>query len=389
MQLRNSRFFSSDEGIDSTDFYEGLLVPAWGVWKDSLSQEDREHCLNPFYYVFGSNEARYDFQTRDPIPVYNQFSLIFDDMTPNLAVGGSYGLYSGQTPMHDLHVISADKDHYQMGLLLPETSLCTIRPWIGFFTRHIPEFQDHLQEKYKVHKREARLVKDIRALKDTLNELELSVGANASDLTSFIGAVLAAREAERRSKMMKQSLDTTAPPRPRLSAIVTPFEDQEEREKRDREIARGTKTLPPCMESLAEFSETLYQFSGESSTPVHLRKARDSSVIASPLLGQNVMAIGSGRSPITKTRVRVTRTESTEQSSLHSRWSGSPGPVSGHISLLPNKILIKDRSMSLEEEEEGGVREGEMKKEEGGDKEGKEREEEEEVEEVEEETTDL
>ena len=379
MQLKNSRFYSHDEGVDSTHFYEGLLVPAWGVWRDSLSPEDREQCLNPFYYVFGSNEARCDFETHNPLPVYNQFSLIFDDMTPNLAVGGSYGLYGGQTPMHDLHVISADKDHYQMGLLLPETSSCSIHPWVGFFSQYIPEFQDHLREKCKVREREARLVKDVRALKDALNELELSVGTTASDLTSFIGAVLAAREAERRSKITSPSTDTNASSRTRLSAIVTPFEDEEEKEKRDREIARGSKTLPPHMESLAEFTETLYRFSGESSTPKQLRKAGDPSVTASPLLGQNLLPTGSGRSPITKTRVRVTRTESTEQSGLHSRWSGSPGPAAGHIPLLANKILIKDRSMSLEEEEEEGREKGK----EGGEGEG-----EGEVH-VEEETTDL
>ena len=352
LQLRNSRFFASDEGVDSIDPYEGLLVSAWGLWRDSLSQEEREHSLNPFYYIFGSSEARYDYQTSDPLPMYNQFGSIFDDTTPNITVGGSYGLYDRQSPVQDLHVTSSEKDHYQMGLLLPETSSCSLRPWLGFFLRYIPDFQTNLQQQQKVREREAMLVKDVRRLKDALNELELSIGSMASDLTSFIGAVLAARELEKRKKLSLCTEGST-PPRSRLSDIVAPFEDPAEKEKRNTEIARPSKTLPSHTKSLVEFTETLYSYSGEKDTPTYLRnKDQLGTSVSSPLFRQSLTPTGSGRSPITKTRLRVTRTESTEQSGLSSRWGGSPGPAPGHIPLLPNKILIK-HSSSLEEEGEG------------------------------------
>ena len=342
---RNSRFFGSDEGVDDIIAnYEGPLVSAWRAnWRDTLSKDDREHCLNPLYYVFGSSEALYDFTTSNPLPMYNQISSIFNDTTPNLVVGGSYGLYDRDSPMQDLYVPPLDKyQHYQLGLLLPETSACTIRPWLGFFTQYIPEFQDHLLEHRRVQEREAELVKDVRRLKDALNELELSVGTATSDLTSFIGAILAAREQERHTRMTSLSPDYNPAPRPRFSAVVVPCDDQEEKEKRNTELSQ--KTLTKHSKSLAEFTETLYSCENSSRTPTQLRKVAEGG-------GASPGSPGSGRSPITKTRLRVTRTESIEQSGLHSRWGGSPGPASGHVPLLPNKILIRERSVGLEEED--------------------------------------
>ena len=120
MLSRHSQFFGSDEGVpDSNETcYEGLLRPAWGHWRDNLTREDREYCHNPLYYIFGNSEARYDFNTSDPLPMYDQFSSIFDDTAPNLVVGGSYGLYNRDSPMKDLHVAGRGKTshHYQQGL---------------------------------------------------------------------------------------------------------------------------------------------------------------------------------------------------------------------------------------------------------------------------------
>ena len=344
MISRHSHFFSFDEGVpDATvSQYEGLLVPAWGSWREKISPEDREACLNPLYYVFGSSEARYDFNTSDPLPMCDQFSSIFDNTTPNLVVGGSYGLYDRDNPMKDLHQPSLTEkvqQHYRQGLLLPETSGSSIKPWLGFFVRYIPEFQPLFEERKRVREREARLVKDVRRLKDTLNELELSVGAVTSDLTSFIGAILAAREKERQGRMASLSPDHAY--RPRHSAMLTPPpEDQPE------QATPSSKTLPPHVKSLAEFTEALYSYTDEKTTPTHHRR-EGSGGGASPALGYT-LSPGSGRSPITKTRLRVTRTESIENSSLHSR---TPGLVSGHIPLLANKILIKEQNVGPEEEE--------------------------------------
>lgn len=354
MISRHSRFFGDviDEGLsgEATNTYEGLLTTAWGTWRSHLTKDEREHCLNPLYYVFGSSEARYDYDTSDPLPMYNQFSSIFDNTTPNLVVGGSYGLYSREFPMRDLHVSPRiDKNrHYQLGLLLPETSPCTIRPWLGFFTRYIPEFERHLLERRRISERVTRLVKDVRNLKDTLNELELNVGTTTSDLTSFIGEILAAREKEKKTRMSSLSPPKLNPvTRPRLSATVE--DHKKEREIRNIEVPKTSKTFPTHVKSLAEFTETLYRYSDET-TPTHLNKTEGLMARASsPSLGCS--SLGSGRSPITKTRLRVTR--SSEPSSLHPRWGGTTGPNTGHVPLLPNKILIKEQNMSFEEEEDG------------------------------------
>ena len=346
MISRHSQFFGSDEGVADAagTCYEGLLRSAWGAWRENLTRDDREYCHNPLYYIFGNSDARYDFNTSDPLRMYDQFNSIFDDTTPHLIVGGSYGLYDRDNPMKDLHVPAREKTshHYQQGLLLPETSGCSVRPWLGFFVRYIPNFQQHFKEQRKVREREARLVKDVRRLKDTLNELELSVGSITSDLTSFVGAILAARERERQNRMSSLSPDRAH--RPRLSAMLVSSEDGE-----NSEMTSSSKTLPAKTKSLAEFTETLYSFADEKTTPSHQRKMVESSVGgASPVVG-NTLSPGSGRSPITKTRLRVTRSESTEYSSLYSR---SPGPASGHIPLLANKILIKEQNVGPEEEEE-------------------------------------
>ena len=342
-------FFGSDEGVDPLDYYEGLLPSSWGRWRDHLSKEEREHCLNPFYYIFGSSDARFDYHTSDPLPMSNHFSSIFNDTTPNLTMGGSYGLYSGQQLPDDTPPTPSGKDYYQMGLLLPETSMCSVRPWLGFFTRYIPDFREHLPERRVVREREGRLVKDVRRLKDTLNELELSVGTATSDLTSFIGEVLAAREWEK--QMQRQfSIEANIPHRPRLSAIVIPFDEDEEREG----TSRSAKTLPPRLRSLAEFTETLYRFREEEDTPSRLKKTAEPSNPAAslPSPAPSGSSTGSGRSPITKTRLRVTRTESTDPSMLSSRWQGPSGSQPTHIPLLPNKILIRSNSNPVGDEEE-------------------------------------
>ena len=353
MISRHSQFFGADEGVtESMECqYEGFLVPAWGSWREHLTPEERESCLNPLYYIFGSNDAQYDCNTSDPLSMYDQFNTIFDDSAPNLVVGGSYGLYDRDHPTRDLDRLSLGEKtlHYRLGLLLPEISAGCVRPWLGFFARHIPEFRQHCEEGRRVREREGRLVKDVRKLKDTLNELELSVGAVTSDLTSFIGAILAAREKERRQVRMS-SLSPDHAHRPRLSAML-PSEETE-----GSEVTPSSRTLPAQVQSLAEFTEVLYSFTDEKTTPTHHRRGLEGSVGgASPSLG-HALSTGSGRSAITKTRLRVTRTESIENSGLHSR---SPGPASGHIPLLANKILIREQNMCPEEEEEG---EGEGKR---------------------------
>ena len=207
---------------------------------------------------------------------------------------------------------------------------------------------------------------DVRRLKDTLNELELSMGSAMSDLTSFIGEVLAAREWERQAQR-QLSVETNMPPRPRLSAIVIPF-DEEDGKDGGRVERQFSKTLPARMKSLAEFTETLYRYSEEEEVPARLRFVTtegQSQTSPLPSPGPTLSSTGSGRSPITKTRLRVTRADLGDPVILGGR-GGAVGQ-SGHISLLPNKILMRTNSTPVEEEEE---EEEEVEEEEEEEKEG-------------------
>ena len=182
---RSSYYGTQDDqyGINDADQYEGPLVSAWGNWRTSLTDEQNETWLNPFYYIFGSNDANYDCLARTPFPFDPvQFSSALSDIFPDSSQGGNYGLYTDQpVPASPVYSTASSQlssqfrpgqDDLQaalrVGLLLPTTSICSVQVWQGFFFRYIPEFCGSGRQRVYIQEVESRLVKEVRKLKDLL-----------------------------------------------------------------------------------------------------------------------------------------------------------------------------------------------------------------------------
>ena len=221
------------------DDYEGPLFSAWGRWREDMSEEENEQCLNPLYYVFGSGDTDYD-DASSSTPLSSQFGSILTDSTSLSDTGGKFGRYSAEREVTPVSVVSVDVDYYRQGLLIPETSLCSMKVWAGFFFRFLPELGEcHRVELLEVQLLEARMVKDVQKLKEELNEVELSLGAYTTDLPSCIGEVEMAREREIMDER-RESVEVGMPLRPRLTASVysyTAIEGLEEALGREGEEA--------------------------------------------------------------------------------------------------------------------------------------------------------
>lgn len=215
LHSRRSCFFGmGDEPLEMVDDYEGPLFSAWGRWRESMTEEENEQCLNPLYYVFGSGDTEYDNSGSS-----GQFGSIFTDSTNLSADVGKQGLYSDRevTPVS---VASQDVDYYHQGLLFPETSLCSLSIWSGFLFRYLPELGNcHRREQLEVQQLESRMVRDVQKLKEELNEVELSMGAFTTDLPSCIGEVVQEREREILDER-RESVELGMPLRPHLTASV-------------------------------------------------------------------------------------------------------------------------------------------------------------------------
>lgn len=338
---RNSFFSNGDETLDSLDEYEGPLLSAWGRWRNTLSQEENEQCLNPLYYIFGSSDAHYDYTN----PLLSQAPMdsldrIFSSVpsSPSLSIDSSK-VTSPTSPRRSRNDV---RDFYQMGLLLPETSMCSIKIWSAFFSRYIPELRASQQQRLLVQHLESRLVRDVRKLKDALNELELSQGTFTSDLTSFIGEILEAKEKERQ-KERKSAVITNVPSKPRLSAIIYPYEQVNGEAGDDIDRSQKSRTAPIRMTSLAQFTDALYSSEMEDGSSPRPRANTDR--CSSP--GGAV-----GRSPVTKTRLRVTRKESTDPVKMALRWQSVPAYQERHSPLITDRILSRKDSGVIEGAEE-------------------------------------
>lgn len=332
--------------MDQSEDYEGPLISAWGRWRNSLSKEDNEQCLNPLYYIFASGDALYDYATANPLPGAENLNSVLESgmKQPDFGIGESCGVYRGRSPTESLKSKDNVRDFYQLGMLLPETSMCSIKIWSGFFFRHIPELKESNGQGVLVQELESRLVRDVRKLKDELNELELRRGLFTSDLTSFIGEILQQREREIK-KERKISVEANIPFRPRLSAVVLPYNEIEDEIKTDETdngvipSPRKVQTFPSRMSSLAQFTDALYSSEIEEGDSPRLRlMERSKSIPGTP----------SGRSPVTKTRLRVTRTDSTDPVQMF-RWQNSPSMSGRHSPLVTSKILNRKDSGVLEE----------------------------------------
>lgn len=382
---RSSFFGYGDESIEQYNDYEGPLVSAWGRWRQSLTKEENEECLNPFYYVFGSSDALFDYTTASPLPLRaNQFRELLG--TPKKAqsslgvAGDTFGVYRGPEPTTQLKSKDNVRDFYELGILLPETSMVSIQVWAGFFFRYIPDLQESHRQNLLVQMLESRLVRDVRKLKDELNELELQRGGFTSDLTSFIGEAVQVREKEiERDRTL--SIDMSLPGRPSLQALIMELEEEEEergaeaddeaewgQSRRVRSRVRNNDfadktihSLPARMSSLAQFTDALYSVEqqerekdGEGGGGGSANSGR-----STPLRGEYRSLIGrshstsegnSGRSPVVKTRLRVTKTDASNSAQLALRWQPpSASSHERHSPLLAGRILCRKDSGVLEE----------------------------------------
>lgn len=374
LHSRRSCFFGvGDEPLEMVADYEGPLFSAWGHWREDMSEEENEQCLNPLYYVFGSGDTDYD-NTTSSTPMSSQFGSILTDST-SLSDSGKFGRYSAEREVTPVSTISQDVDYYRQGLLIPETSLCSLKVWNGFFFRFLPELGAcHRLELSEVQLLEARMVKDVQKLKEELNEIELSLGAYTTDLPSCIGEVELAREREIMDDR-RESVEVGMPFRPRLTASMysysaidgleealgmeevdggvaqddatpvnsphsTPTKQQLKPQKQSSRngsissqlsmggepISHGSMPVPLSPTSLAHGSISM-SFGGEAGKGKQTSLAQFTDALYSSemeggvLLRPKTLAemtvppglnIGANRSPVTKTRLRVVKSEAAD-----------------------------------------------------------------------------
>ena len=345
---RSSYFSTQDDqyGVSDAEQYEGPLVSAWDSWRNSLSLEENENWLNPFYYMFGTSDTQncYSF-TGSPLPLESSaFNEVFSDMVPNLTLGGNFGLYSDH-----LEPATADPEKNEpttkdpkIGLLLPVTAIAAYRLWDGYFLRYVPEFGLIRAQKEFVRQLHNRYVKDVRKLKETLNELEVALGGPTSDLNAFILEIMKAKEEEKRLRRAKERHTTH-----RMSVFTTlSSEDESEIKMLGGDIhlpvASGSlekaKTLPAKLdESLSKFASELYS-NGDSPKAVH-----------NHILNSSTSS--GGRSPVMKTRIKVQKEESNPSPSAPAnRWVASSviSPLSFPITPSPTIPIYKKSSGVVE-----------------------------------------
>ena len=324
---RSSYYGTQDDlyGISDAEQYEGPLVSAWGNWRNSLSAEENEQWLNSYYYIFGSGDAHNDYTLAGSYLPFESsyFNSVFSDMLPDKLTGGNFGLYSDQPlPIslsnHELtpERIDTEQDATQSNnLLLPNTSLANLVFWSQYFFRYIPEYSSTTQRELATQQLQNHLVKDVRKLKENLNDIEIELGGQTSDLPGFIGEIMKAREEEKKLKMLK--LQTSREIARRMSAFVSLSSEDETEQPDTNKTAAVTvqdkaKTLPAKLdESLSKFADELYSN--------HDKKSQREHVLTSSL------SSSSGRSPVLKTKITVQKEDSTQGGSKSpaSRWVGT------------------------------------------------------------------
>lgn len=341
---RKSCFFGEeDEPMEITEGnYEGPIISAWSNWRSAFSKEESEECLNPLYYVFGSTDAHYDYNSANPLQTeVSQVNTLLVDRTVHLSTAGNHGLYRDsreQTPV-DLTLDSKMRDYYQRGLLMPETSMCNMRLWSGFFFRYLPELNSNERDTHStLQKLESRMVRDVRKLKDELNEVELTLGSYTSDLTSFIGEVLQTRERELQQDK-EIALEQSLTAQPRLSAVMYSYEELDNIVEIDSEALEESLSQEKLLEngdlsqnsilsrpslslsqsqsqktSLAEFTDALYNSEREEEVKSVFSKHTQSI--------SNSSVSSGGRSPLIKTRLKVTKNKASDP--VIAAWQNSP-----------------------------------------------------------------
>ena len=313
--------------MSDSDQYEGPLVSAWGVWLSSLSAEETENWLNPFYYVFGTVDANYDCLSSNSMEPL-QYRALLSEFVPDLRVGGNFGLYPDvSVPLSPASSISGaslatarfEDPSLSSTLLQPCTLVCSMKLWSGYFFRYIPSITGSAHKQREIERvLESRLVKDVRKLKNMLNDYELSFGAQASDLSSFVGKILKAREEEKKEQLKLRIANG------RMSMFPMLVSDEDTDDKDAKSLTNGSpvkidrsQTLPAKFDdSMLKFASRLYK---ESSPQPQLRER----TVTSASVG--------GRSPVFTARIRVQREENT---TLANRYVGS-SPRINHKQTVP------------------------------------------------------
>ena len=381
---RRSCFFGmGDEPLELVDDYEGPLFSAWGRWRESMKNEENEQCLNPLYYIFGSGDAEYENDSSN-----DHLGNILSNSTKITDIG-SFGLYGDResTPMS---ICSQDVDYYRQGLLIPETSLCSLRVWDGFFFRYLPDLGVcHMKEVLEVQQLESRMVKDVQKLKEELNEMELTLGTFATDLPTYVGEVVQERERERQLLVeRRESVEMGVSLRPRLTASMYSYNEMDEMmvpevssakegteeidgagpfiqkssdstpvnsplkisppKQQDPQLLNGgsaahIRSAPesprqPSKTSLAQFTDALY--SSEMEKGGGLRPKALAEISSTSQVG-----VGPSRSPVTKTRLRVVMGEKGDP--VVAPWQSSPRQLIRHKELDKTHEIVVDAPVTL------------------------------------------
>ena len=219
---RRSCFFGvGDEPLEVAEDYEGPLLSAWSHWREGISKEENERCLNPLFYIFGPGDGQCG--SEDSAPLAQQFGSFLTESGSS----DSKLYHHGDREVTPVSVASSYQavDYYQKGLLVPETSMCSLQVWRGFFFRYLPDLGvADSGRSLSVQQLESRMVRDIQKLKEDLNELELSVGMTyTTDLPSCIGEVVQSREREMLADR-RESVEVGVPLRPLLTASVYSYD---------------------------------------------------------------------------------------------------------------------------------------------------------------------
>ena len=250
-------------------------------------------------------------------------------MLPDKGVGGNFGLYSDQPiPMslssHELtperaeqvsnHSIPIASSSSSSLLLLPDTSMPCLVFWADYFFRYLPDYSSTKLPVSNSQQLQSKLVRDVRKLKESLNDLEMERGEQTSDFSGFIREIMKAREEEKRLRKLKKEASREIARR--MSAFINISSEEEDGDKSFEKlsspvgsVSNKAKTLPAKLdESLSKFADELYG-NGD---------------VAKRLLTASTGGGTSGRSPVLKTKITIQKEENSQNPmSPASRWVGA------------------------------------------------------------------
>lgn len=328
-------------------------MSAWGKWRSSLSAEENEKWLNPFYYIFGTGDADNDYTlTGSFLPFEsNFFKSVFSDMLPDKSSGGNFGLYSDQPLPMSLSNHELTPERLELAtptppspLLLPDCSLPSLVFWSHYFFQYIPDYSSTISRERNRQQLHNRLVKDVRKLKENLNDLEIEHGENTSDLPGFIREIMKAREEEKRLRKLKREASREVAKR--MSAFINISSEEEDGDKSLEGKFNSSFTGSNKASTLpARLDESFTKFAAEVNT--------GNGEVAKRLLSASGGSSTGGRSPVLKTKITVQKEEgSIGPMSPAARWVGGTSTLAPalHSPIMPSPpIPVHKKSSGIVE----------------------------------------